>query len=109
MPSIPLSRPGSIHTGLLFAVVFSLACLSWQCSPKKSSPETAGKTDSSMVATPATAKPTPQQLAWQRMETIAFAHFTVNTFTDKEWGDGTESPKVFNPTAFNARQWATAC
>ncbi len=53
----------------------------------------------------AAVRPTPQQLAWQRMELTAFVHFTVNTFTDKEWGDGTEDPRIFNPSALDARQW----
>jgi alpha-L-fucosidase len=52
--------------------------------------------------------PSNRQIQWQQMETTLFAHFTVNTFTDKEWGDGTESPTVFNPTNFDARQWAKA-
>ena len=52
--------------------------------------------------------PAPRQLQWQQMETNAFLHFTVNTFTNKEWGEGTESETVFNPTHFNARQWIKA-
>jgi alpha-L-fucosidase len=54
----------------------------------------------------AQAQPLPhsRQIAWQQWETTAFLHFTVNTFTDKEWGDGTEAPSVFNPTNFNARE-----
>jgi alpha-L-fucosidase len=50
--------------------------------------------------------PTPQQVEYQQMEFIGFVHFTVNTFTDREWGFGDESPHIFNPTQFDANQWA---
>ena len=49
-------------------------------------------------------KPEPRQLEWQKLETTAFLHFTVNTYTGKEWGDGTEDPQIFNPTEFDARK-----
>ncbi len=49
--------------------------------------------------------PTPQQLEWQQMELTAFLHFGVNTFTGREWGDGTEGPNIFNPTALDCEQW----
>ena len=52
--------------------------------------------------------PTPAQLAWQRDELAVFVHFGVNTFTDREWGDGKEDPSIFAPAALDARQWARA-
>src|SRR5881398_1724524 len=53
-------------------------------------------------------RPSPSQLGWQRDELALFLHFGVNTFTDREWGDGREDPTVFNPTNLDARQWARA-
>lgn len=52
--------------------------------------------------------PSKRQLDHQKLEFYAFVHFTVNTYTDKEWGDGTESEVVFNPVDFNADQWVDA-
>ena len=49
--------------------------------------------------------PSARQLAWQRMELTAFLHFGINTFTGNEWGDGTDSPALFNPTALDCEQW----
>ncbi|MPY89257.1 MAG: glycoside hydrolase family 29 [Luteitalea sp.] len=49
--------------------------------------------------------PTPQQLAWQRLELNAFVHFGPNAFTGVEWGSGREDPRVFDPMQLDVRQW----
>lgn len=53
--------------------------------------------------------PTAVQMAWQQMETTAFIHFNINTYTDMEWGYGNESPTLFNPSELDCRQWARTC
>lgn len=53
--------------------------------------------------------PSERQLKWHELEFYAFVHFNMNTFTDMEWGLGGESPKLFNPTNLDTRQWAKVC
>ena len=63
-------------------------------------------TVASCVEEPYGAVPSPSQLEWQAMEMNMFCHFGPNTFTGKEWGDGTEAEDLFNPTDLDCRQWA---
>jgi alpha-L-fucosidase len=52
--------------------------------------------------------PSPSQLAWQDSEMGMFFHFGVNTFSDREWGEGKEDPATFNPVNLDCRQWVRA-
>jgi len=53
--------------------------------------------------------PSARQLRWQDMEMYAFIHYSLNTYTDQEWGFGNESPMLFNPSNLDCRQWARVC
>ena len=53
--------------------------------------------------------PSENQLRWQDMEMYAFIHYSLNTYTDQEWGFGNEDPMLFNPSQLDCRQWARVC
>lgn len=58
--------------------------------------------------TPFGAVPSPRQWRWHGREQYAFVHFSINTFTDKEWGFGDEDRKLFDPSDFDADQIVAA-
>lgn len=50
--------------------------------------------------------PSKKQLEWQKLAYYGFIHFNMNTFTNVEWGEGKESPTLFNPGQLDCNQWA---
>lgn len=52
--------------------------------------------------------PNRRQLIIQEMKYYAFIHYGVNTFTNREWGNGKESETIFNPKKQNTDQWCKA-
>ena len=56
----------------------------------------------------ASVKPTPRQIGWFDTEFYAFVHFTVNTYTNLEWGLGNEDEKIFNPVNLDCDEWVAA-
>jgi alpha-L-fucosidase len=95
-----MDRRTFLHTGAL-----SLAAARVRARVPTLNPIAASPTTGSGAAL---ALPSEAQLAWQRDELAMFLHFGVNTFTDREWGDGKEDPAIFAPTRLDARQWARA-
>jgi len=63
---------------------------------------------SAIAQSPANIAPAPYQVAWQDLEFGVILHFSTNTFLNREWGDGTASPSVFNPAQFAPDQWMQA-
>ena len=53
------------------------------------------------------AGPSPQQVEWQKMEMNFLVCFGPNTFTGMEWGLGTESEDIFNPSDLDCEQWVS--
>ena len=84
-----VSRRAVLQTGAL--------ALAGACMPAAASAETA------QAGRP---RPSAAQLAWQREELALFIHFGINTFTNREWGDGREDPALFAPSRLDTRQWA---
>lgn len=56
----------------------------------------------------ANVKPSARQIEWFDTEFYAFVHFTVNTYTNLEWGHGDEDPAIFNPTELDCDEWVEA-
>ncbi len=51
--------------------------------------------------------PSNSQMKYYDEGLSMFIHFGINTFTDAEWGDGTEDPNDFQPTDLNTDQWVS--
>ena len=66
---------------------------------------TPGDAEADKIRKAAHIRPSPRQVTWQQYEVTGFVHFGMNTFTNREWGEGTEDPQLFNPTQLDARQW----
>ncbi len=50
--------------------------------------------------------PSERQVLWNETEFYAFFHYGMNTYSNTEWGDGSEPASRFAPTAApNPRQW----
>jgi alpha-L-fucosidase len=81
---------------IIFVAVLILAALVAVSCSEQGAPEPYGPV------------PSERQLAWHDMQYYMFVHFTVNTFTDKEWGFGDEPESLFNPSELDCSQWAKA-
>lgn len=94
-----------VVTGLVACLLFNSVIITSGQSFVRIEP---GETIESIVGKAAIVKPSPRQVAWQEMEISCFYHFGINTFYDYEWGRKDQEAAMFNPSDFDANQWALA-
>ncbi len=94
----------SLKLGLFCACMLLVSCTRKEEFPNYTLITTSDKPQD-ILKKAAELTPSAKQITWQEMELTGFVHFGINTFTDREWGTGTEDPVLFNPTEFNAEQW----
>lgn len=94
-----METPFPVARTILLAIVTALLCVACVGSHAHEAAQVQNSVD---------VKPSPQQVEWQDLEFGVIIHFGTNTFLNREWGDGTASPQVFNPTEFNPDQWMQA-
>jgi len=86
-----------MNTKIISLLVVAVAASFLSCNPTVDPPKPCGPL------------PTESQLAWHEMQYYAFLHFSMNTFTDKEWGYGDTPASAFNPTDLDVNQWVQVC
>ncbi|QPH38984.1 alpha-L-fucosidase [Pedobacter endophyticus] len=87
---------------ILFLLLFAIGANAQQRNLVKINKNDDEKT---IIAKAANVVPSARQLRWQELELTAFFHFGINTFTNREWGDGKEDISQFNPAQLDAEQW----
>lgn len=93
-----------------FMIIILIVVSAFSCKEQKKSwvqyvPITQTETESEIIYKAAHVVPSERQMTWQELEFTCFVCLGVNTFTDKEWGTGSEDPVLFNPTELDTRQW----
>ena len=55
-------------------------------------------------SSPTTVVPSENLIAYQLKELLGFFHFSMNTFTDLEWGYGNEKLAKFHPSGLDVEK-----